>query len=87
MPKTKAQIKGEFCETKVGNQLKSKCSEVIPLKKGADFLCVENNGDISFVEAKCNTSQLTGFQKKFSAQVKALGLKYEEIRCSCPSPE
>ena len=85
--KTKAQIRGEFCEIRVGDELKLECSKVVPLRKGADYLCVKDNGDISFVEAKCKKSQLTDFQKKFSALIKALGLKYEVRKCSCPDPD
>lgn len=73
--KTKAQIKGEFCETIVSDELRLECSKVIPLRRGADYPCVKDSGDISFVEAKCKKSQLTDFQKKFSALVEALGLK------------
>ena len=84
MDKTDAQIKGEQCEKLVKNMLMNRCHVVIPLKKGADFLCVGRNGKISFHEAKCNKSNLTPFEKRFRKLVEKIRLEYNIERCACP---
>lgn len=83
MAKTDAQIKGMRCEKLVKDMLKNRCHMVIPLKKGADFLCVGRNGKISFHEAKCNKSNLTPFEKRFKDLIEKLRLDYNIERCAC----
>ncbi|MEM3594506.1 MAG: hypothetical protein QXS27_07235 [Candidatus Jordarchaeaceae archaeon] len=78
---------GDACEEKVEENLKSKCWILVPLEKGADFLCIDNEEKASFIEAKCNKSQLTMFQKEFKKTVENLGIPYRVQRCYCSLKE
>lgn len=84
MVKTKGQINGHICENKIQELLKHKCRIVLPLKKGADFICIDNNRRISFIEAKYCKSNLTSYQRRVKKIVERFGFNYEILRCPCP---
>jgi len=84
MVKTKAQIKGQKCENNIHELLKHRCRRVHPLKKGADFICIDNNRKISFIEAKYCNSNLTPYQRRFKKIVERFGFDYNIVRCPCP---
>jgi hypothetical protein len=84
MTKTKEQKKGEYCERKVRRELLDECIKVTPLKKGADFLCIKPNGTETLIEAKCNQSQLTVYQKRLKENWENSGKEYNIRRCGCP---
>lgn len=83
MPRTKNQLKGNYCERIVRRELKRECIDVVDLKKGADFRCVKTDGSEKLVDAKCNSSSLTIFQKKVKTDWEKSGKEYEIRRCSC----
>ena len=84
MARTKEQRKGDYCERKVRDELRLECTRVVGLRKGADFLCIKPDGSEKMVEAKCNRSRLTTFQKNVKKAWKKSGKRYEIRRCSCP---
>ena len=81
------KFKGKLCESIVNNELRSKCSTVLSLRKGADFLCITRNGDPRLIEAKYGKSSLTNHQRKTKELAKALGIPYEVQRCNFPGFE
>jgi hypothetical protein len=83
MPRTRAQRKGEYCERKVRTDLAVQCNNVVDLRKGADFLCIKPDGSQMLVEAKCNRSQLTSYQKRTKETWESSGKKYKIKRCKC----
>ena len=80
MSKTKAQIKGAKCERSVKSRLKKRCPILIDLPKGADSLCINNDG-ISFHEMKSAKSKLTAYQRKYRDFIASLGIPYYVHRC------
>lgn len=84
MNNKKEQQKGDYCERKVRTELLDECVTVTPLKKGADFLCIKPDGTETLIEAKCNQSQLTVYQKGLKERWESSGKDYEIRRCRCP---
>ena len=84
MAKTREQRKGDCCERKVRDELRLECTRVVGLREGADFLCIKPDGTEKLVEAKCNLSHLTAFQKDVKEAWEKSGKRYEIRRCSCP---
>jgi len=84
MVKTKDQINGQICENKIQELLNQKCRIVLPLKKGADFICIDKNRRISFIEAKYCKSNLTSYQRRVKKIVERFGFNYKILRCPCP---
>lgn len=84
MTRTREQRKGDYCERRVKAEILRECTRVVDLRKGADFLCIKADGTEKLVEAKCNRSQLTAFQKEVKETWEKSGKRYEIKRCSCP---
>ena len=73
--------RGLLCEVQVEAELMKRCILVSRLRKGADFVCLREDGKIELIEAKAGRSSLTKTQREFKGLAEALGIPYVIVRC------
>lgn len=72
---------GAACELATKRIFERRCRILLPLRKGADFFCLTDDGRIIFIEAKAGGSKLTRNERMARQLAERLGIEYEVVRC------